>query len=77
MKLTHLLGIVAFGSTVAYLIFRKKEKGSPGISGVEVKINPQQIVDGALAVSNIHPSAKDGIRAIARSAIEKYFDGPR
>ncbi len=75
MKLTHLLGLMAFGSTVAYLVLKKRAKGNPGISGVEVKINPQQIVDGALAVSNIHPSAKDGIRAIARSAIEKYFDG--
>lgn len=67
-----IVGLFALTSTIIYLMMEKKKSGQ-GIEGVEVKINPQKLVDGALAMSNIHPTAKDGIRAIAHNALNKYY----
>jgi hypothetical protein len=74
MKRTTLLGIIAFGSTITYLFFKSREENSPAIEGIEVKVNPKKLIDGALAMSNIHPTAKDGLRTIAHNAINKYYD---
>ncbi len=68
-----MLGLLAFSSTVAYLFFKSREQESENIEGIEIKINPQKLVDGALAMSDIHPTAKDGIRSIAHKAISKYY----
>lgn len=67
-----IVGLVALTSTVIYLMLEKK-KSAQSLDGVEVKINPQKLVDGALAMSNIHPMAKDGIRSIAANAMKKYY----
>lgn len=73
MKKTTLVGLLAFGSTVIYLFLKNKEE-EEHIQGIEIKINPQKLVDGALAMTNIHPSAKDGIRSVAHNAIKKYYE---
>lgn len=73
MKKTTLLGLLAFGSTIAYLFFKNKEDNSEKIDGIEIKINPKKLVDGALAMSNINPTTKDGIRNIAHNALKKYY----
>ena len=72
MNTKTIFGLIALSSTVIYLMLEKKKSGN-SIEGIEVKINPQKLVDGALAMSNIHPSAKDGIRTIAHKALNKYY----
>jgi hypothetical protein len=74
MKKTTILGLIAFGSTITYLFLKSREGDGESIEGIEVKVNPKKLIDGALAMSNIHPTAKDGIRTIAHNAINKYYD---
>ena len=71
MNTKTIIGLIAFSSTVIYLMLDKKK--SNGLQGVEVKINPQKLVNGALAMSNLHPTAKDGLRIIAENALNKYY----
>jgi hypothetical protein len=74
MKKTTIMGFIAFSSTIAYIyLLRKDKEENSGVEGIEIKINPEKIVDGALAMSNINPMAKDGIRRIARNAINRYY----
>jgi hypothetical protein len=73
MKKTTLIGLLAFGSTITYLFLKGREEDQERIEGIEVKINPKKLVDGALAMSNIHPTAKDGLRTIAHNALNKYY----
>ena len=74
MKKTTLIGLLAVGSTIAYLFLKKKEGDGEALEGIEVKVNPEKLIDGALAFSNINPNTKDGIRQIARNAIRKYYE---
>ena len=64
---------MAIGFTVAYLYTLKKEKGS-GLDGVEIKINPERLLDGALAMTRMNPLALEGIRRVAKNAIKKYYE---
>jgi hypothetical protein len=74
MKKTTLLGILSVMSGITYLYYKKKEdSNSPELQGIEVKINPQKLIDGALAMSNLEPQTKDGIKHIASNAIKKYY----
>jgi hypothetical protein len=73
MKKTTFIGLLAFGSTLTYLFLKSRESEDSRIEGIEIKINPQKLVDGALAFSNMNPSTKDGIRQIANNAIRKYY----
>jgi hypothetical protein len=73
MKKSTIIGLLAFGSTVTYLFLKSREGDSERLQGIEIKINPRKLVDGALAMSNIHPTAKDGIRTLAHNAISKYY----
>lgn len=73
MKKSTLIGLLAFGSTITYLFLKNREEDKERIEGIEIKINPKKLVDGALAMSNIHPTAKDGIRTIAHNALSKYY----
>lgn len=73
MKKTSFFGIMALGFTVAYLYTLKKEKGS-GLDGVEIKINPERLLDGALAMTRMNPLALEGIRRVAKNAIKKYYE---
>lgn len=74
MKKTTLLGFISVLSGISYLYFKNKEDDrSPELDGIEVKINPQKLVDGALAMTNINPSAKDGLRSIANNALKRYY----
>lgn len=74
MKKSTFLGVLAFGCTIGFLYIRKKEGESSSINGIEIKINPQKLVDGALAMSDMNPIAKNGIRNIAHKAIQKYYE---
>jgi hypothetical protein len=74
MKKTTLVGLLAFGFSVSYLFLKKRESESSDLEGIEIKINPEKLVDGALAVSNINPLAKDNIRLIAHRAIKRYYE---
>ncbi len=73
MKKSTIIGLLAFGSTVTYLFLKSREGDKEKLEGIEIKINPKKLVDGALAMSNIHPTAKDGLRTIAHNALNKYY----
>lgn len=72
MKKTTLYGLAAFGFTIAYLVAIKREKKG-SLDGVEIKINPEKLLNGALAMSGINPLAQEGIKKIAKNAIKKYY----
>ena len=75
MTRTTILGFLAAGFTLSYFLSKKSEADDGGsIAGIDIKINPTKLVDGALAVSSINPSTKDGIRQIAHNAIRKYYE---
>jgi hypothetical protein len=74
MKGTTFVGLIAFGSTVFYLFLKNKSNDKNSIQGIEIKINPEKLVDGALAMTNMNPVTKDGIRNVAHNAIKKYYD---
>ena len=73
MKKSTILGLIAFGATISYLYIKNKEEDS-SIEGVEIKINPEKLIDGALAMTDINPMAKDGIKRVAQNAIKKYYE---
>ena len=73
MKKTSFFGLMAFGFTVAYLYNLRKEKDT-GLDGVEIKINPERLLDGALAMTRMNPIAQEGIRRVAKNAIKKYYE---
>lgn len=62
------------GAAVCLYLLNKEQEDARGIDGLEIHINPQKIIDGALAMSDIHPIAKDGIRRIAENAMKKYYE---
>ena len=72
MKASSLFGLVAIGATLGYFLTRKSE-GTDQIDGLEIKVNPEKLIDGALAVSSINPMAKEGIRTIAHKALDRYY----
>jgi len=75
MKKTTIVGLIAFGSTVAYLyLLNRTKEENGGVEGIEIKINPEKLVEGALAMSDINPLAKDGLRRVAHTAIKKYYE---
>lgn len=73
MKKTTLMGLLAVGTTIAYLWLKKQEDGDT-LEGVEVTVNPQKLVDGALAMSNMGPAAKASIRNITERALSRYYE---
>jgi len=73
MKKTTLYGVAAFGFTVAYLVALKKEN-TKGLEGVEINVNPQKLLDGALAMSGINPIAREGIKKVAQNIMKKYYE---
>ena len=74
MKKTTLLGLLAVGSTIAYLWLKKQESSDEGLDGVEITVNPQKLIDGALAMTSINPMAKEGIRNLTSRALSKYYE---
>ena len=74
MKKTTLLGLLAVGSTIAYLWLKKQESESEPLEGVEITVNPQKLLDGALAMSNINPLYKESIRSLTSRALTKYYE---
>lgn len=74
MKKTTLLGLLAVGSTIAYLWMKKQESENEPLEGVEITVNPQKLVDGALAMTSINPAYKEGIRRITTRAISKLYE---
>ena len=72
MKKTTFYGVAAFGFTVAYLLALKKENEA-GLDGIEIKINPERLLDGALAMSGINPVAQEGLKHITKSALKKFY----
>jgi hypothetical protein len=73
MKKTTIYGIAAFDFSVAYFL-AVKEENDKGLEGIEIKINPKKLLDGALAMSGINPIAQEGIRRVAGSVINKYYE---
>ena len=74
MKKTTLLGLLAVGSTLAYLWLKKQESENEPLQGVEITVNPQKLIDGALAMSSINPAYKESIRALTSRALTKYYE---
>jgi len=74
MKKTTLMGLLAVGSTLAYLWLKKQDTDGSELEGVEISVNPQKLVDGALALSNINPIAKGSISNFTRRALERYYE---
>jgi hypothetical protein len=75
MKSSTIAILFTLGGAAVYLYFvNKEQEEAKGIDGLEIRINPQRIIDGALAISDIHPLAKDGIRRIAENAMKKYYE---
>lgn len=75
MKKTTLLGLMAVASTMGYLWLRsREEEGSEPIEGLEIRLNPETLIDSALSVSRMNPSTKEGIRKIAHNALNRYYD---
>lgn len=73
MKKSTLYGFAAIGFSIAYLITSKNDKNSNSIDGLEIKINPERLVDGALAITDIDSLAREGIRKVAKNAIKKIY----
>lgn len=74
MKKTTLIGLLAVGSTLAYLWLKKREENNEGLQGVDITVNPQKLIDGALAMTSINPLAKEGIRNLTSRALSKYYE---
>jgi len=74
MKKTTIIGLLAFGFSASYLYLKSREEGSDGIQGIEVNVNPERFIEGALAMSSITPKAKDNLRQIATRAIQRYYE---
>jgi hypothetical protein len=74
MKKTTLLGLLAVGSTLAYLWLKKREDNDSGLDGVDITVNPQKLIDGALAMTSMNPIAKEGIRNLTSRALSKYYE---
>ncbi len=74
MKRTTVFGLLAFGFSLSYLYMKARDEDSDNIEGIEIKINPEKLVDGALAMSSITPQAQDGIRQITQRAIKRYYE---
>lgn len=70
MKLKTIIGLVAVGATATYLLMPKKEDEQT-LSGIT--LNPNKLLNGALAMTNINPIVKEGIRQVADRAINKYM----
>jgi hypothetical protein len=74
MKKETLLGLIAVGSTIAYIWLKKQNANSTELEGVEITVNPKKLVEGALAMSNINPIAKHSIRQFTDRAISRYYE---
>jgi len=74
MKKTTLMGLLAVGSTLAYLWLKKQDTDNTELEGVEITVNPQKLIEGALAMSDINPIAKHSIRQFTDRAISRYYE---
>ena len=75
MRKSKLFLIVAVVSGVAYFYYKTKEGiKNTRIDGLDIKVNPTKLLDGALALTNINPLAKEGIRQVASRAINKFYE---
>jgi hypothetical protein len=74
MKQSTLYAILAILGLSAYLYQRKKEGGTSGpIKGVDLSLNPIQIVEGAIGAMNMHPLKKEALKHTARRMVESYM----
>jgi len=74
MKKTTLMGLLAVGSTIAYLWLKKQDNDGSELDGVEITVNPQKLIEGALAMSNMNPIAKNSIKKFTDRAISRYYE---
>lgn len=75
MKQSTLYAVLAVLGLAAYLYQRKKEGGISGpIKGVDLSLNPVQIVEGAIGALNMHPLKKEALKHTARRMVESYMD---
>jgi hypothetical protein len=75
MKKSTILGFIAMSATIGYFLTKKSEDKDAKIEGIDIKINPERLIDGALAMTRINPIAKEGLRNIAQRALVKYYEG--
>lgn len=76
MKLKHstLYAVLAVIGFSAYMYHRKKEGGVDGpIKGIDLSLNPAQIVEGAIGAMNMHPLKKEALKHTARRMVESYM----
>jgi len=75
MKQSTLYAILAVVGLAAYLYQRKKEGGTSGpIKGVDLSLNPAQILDGAIGALNINPIKKEVLRHTAGRMMDSYMN---
>jgi hypothetical protein len=77
MKMKHstLYAVLAVIGFSAYMFYRKKEGGKSGpIKGIDLSLNPVQIVDGVIGSMNIHPIKREAIKHTVRRAMESYLN---
>lgn len=74
MKVSTLLGWSAFALFTGYLLAKKQEGEDPRIEGLDVVINPDRVLDGALGAARIDPQYHDRIKHVANRILDKAIN---
>ena len=74
MKKSTMFAILGVGGALAYFYFKNQEgTQSKALSGLNVRINPDRLMSGAMAYMGVNPILQEPIKNIANKTVLKLM----
>lgn len=73
MKKSTFFGFMALSSVLAYFYYSKNEDNSPSLEGINIDIDPDRLLDSALAYKRVREDYREPIKNVASKVITKIM----
>lgn len=65
--------MVALGSVLAYLYYSKSEESSPSLDGININLDPDKILDSAMAYKRVDERYREPIKNAANKILYGFM----
>lgn len=73
MKKSSFFGYVALASVAAYFYYTKNEENTTSLKGINIDIDPDKLLDSALAYKRVREDYREPIKNVANKVLSKFM----